>query len=491
MSIRKMSVRKMMLAILLIIAMTLPQATFAATNSGTEAKNTKTENTLQAKAKKGWVMEGGKLRYYLNSSKYVKKSWKEIKKKWFYFDKKGFVVTGWQKIGGKIYYLNETGAAGFQGEMLTGWQKIGKKIYYFEKSGEVITGWKKLNGKSYYFKKSSKLSTAGTMLTGWRKIGGKVYYLSKAAGIKKKGSMLTGWKKISNDRFYFNSDGMLQKGWLNLKGAWYYLKPTGEYGDLGKRLTGWQKVNGKKYYMSPETGKMVTGWNVIDGKDCYFSSSGAYEPNKKKAKKLIAIDAGHQKKGDSSTEPIGPGSSIKKPKVSSGTYGPWSKLNEYELNLIVAKKLEKELIKRGYTVYMIRTTHDVNISNSQRAKNAANAGADILVRIHANGDSSSSVYGALTMAPGTDNTFLTKANITNSRRLSSEIINAFCKSTGAYNRGVQSHNDMSGINWSTIPVTIVEMGFMTNKVDDTNMANAVYQDNMVKGMANGIDNYYK
>lgn len=206
--------------------------------------------------------------------------------------------------------------------------------------------------------------------------------------------------------------------------------------------------------------------------------------------KVIVIDAGHQTRAMSATEPIGPGSSQRKAKVTGGASGCVTHLPEYKLNLQVAKKLQKELVKRGYKVIMVRTKNNVRMSNVQRAKVANKYNADAFIRIHANSAGNSSVKGALTIAPASSNRYMTKANRKASQKLSKKVLTAMCKTTGAKNRGVMYTNTMTGINWCKVPVTIVEMGFMSNPSEDRKMAKASYQQKIVKGIANGIDNFF-
>ena len=206
--------------------------------------------------------------------------------------------------------------------------------------------------------------------------------------------------------------------------------------------------------------------------------------------KVIVIDAGHQTRAMSATEPIGPGSSQRKAKVTGGASGCVTHLPEYKLNLQVAKRLQKELLNRGYKVIMLRTKNNVRMSNVQRAKVANKYKADAFIRIHANSAGSSSVKGALTIAPASNNRYMTKANRKASQKLSKKVLKAMCKTTGAKNRGVMYTNSMTGINWCKVPVTIVEMGFMSNPSEDRKMAKASYQKKIVKGIADGIDNFF-
>ena len=207
-------------------------------------------------------------------------------------------------------------------------------------------------------------------------------------------------------------------------------------------------------------------------------------------KRLIVIDPGHQAEGNYDTEPLGPGADEQKAKVSSGTRGVETGLAEYELNLTVSALLRDILTARGYDVVLTHETAEVDISNIERAAMANELQADAFVRIHANGSEDPERHGALTICPTPENPYHPE-NYAPSRALSEAILDALCAETGALREQVWETDTMTGINHSEVPVTIVEMGYMSNREEDLLLSDPAYQQKLAAGIANGIDAFFE
>lgn len=186
------------------------------------------------------------------------------------------------------------------------------------------------------------------------------------------------------------------------------------------------------------------------------------------------------------SEPLGPGSGEYKAADASGTRGVSSGVAEYALTLTVSFQLKEELENRGYTVLMTRESNDVPVSCVQRAEVANTAGAAAFIRIHANGSENQSVQGAMTICTTPQSPFV-PGLYESSRSLSDCIIGRLCEATGCVSGGVWETDSMSGNNWSQVPATIVEMGYMTNPDEDMLMQTAEYQAKIVQGIADGVD----
>lgn len=197
----------------------------------------------------------------------------------------------------------------------------------------------------------------------------------------------------------------------------------------------------------------------------------------------IGIDPGHQARGNNEKETIAPNSKKTKPKVSSGTAGVKTRIPEYKTTLEISLKLRDALVEQGAEVYLTRETHDVNISNQERAKMMNALGVDLVLRIHCDGAENRSKHGIAL--------YCSKSNsiAAESYRACEAILPAVCAVTGAKNNGIISNDNYTGQNWSTVPCLMVECGFASNPEEDVLLNTEDYQWKLAEGMTQGIIDY--
>jgi len=235
----------------------------------------------------------------------------------------------------------------------------------------------------------------------------------------------------------------------------------------------------EKIVISEETIKENADRNTQDISDAATSSV---------AGKIIVVDAGHGINSYNKQEPIAPNSSETKIAFATGTSG--ANQTEEQLVLAVSLKLQEALEAKGAIVHMTRTTHNSDMTNVDRAEFANELNADISVKIHADGNNNSSVHGVSVLVPG--NQYISDSDVLNKSRAAGEhILSEFVKSTGAKNRGISVRNDLTGFNWTKVPIVLVEMGFMTNPDEDKLMGTEDYQNKMIGGIIAGLEFYFE
>lgn len=202
---------------------------------------------------------------------------------------------------------------------------------------------------------------------------------------------------------------------------------------------------------------------------------------------VIGLDPGHQRTGNSDLEPDRPGGSQMKKKVSSGTAGRYTGVPEYVVNLQVSLKLKKALESLGAQVVMTRETHDVDISNAERAMMMNRANVDCWLRIHANGNDNPEARGMFMLVPAVGSLAADDPGVQErSVALAGTLLQAAQSSTGAKSLGIKFRSDQTGFGWSEVPVCTFEMGHMTNKTEDSQLVTETYQKKIVQGLTEGF-----
>jgi N-acetylmuramoyl-L-alanine amidase len=195
---------------------------------------------------------------------------------------------------------------------------------------------------------------------------------------------------------------------------------------------------------------------------------------------LICLDPGHGTIPaiGRQTEPIGPGSSVRKIKDGGGAPG------EAPVALAIAQRTRALLQRDGYRVAMTRTGPTYAGGNIARARFCNVRHAALMIRIHADGSSDSSQHGVKTLVPAlrrgwTDDIYA------RSLRAGRDVQSAVVGATGAKNIGILFRSDLTGFNWADVPAILVETGFMTNPAEGRLLRSAAYQQKVARGLVAG------
>ena len=200
----------------------------------------------------------------------------------------------------------------------------------------------------------------------------------------------------------------------------------------------------------------------------------------------IVVDPGHDARSNPATEPIGPGSRRRKIKDGGGTHGVGTGTPEHVVNMQISLLLRDELRERGYCVVMTRTTSSGrSIGNVARARIANRAHAALFVRIHADGSTNRAQHGTSLLYPAFRRGW-TDDVLPESRTYARVIQRELVRTLGSRDNGTMSRSDLTGFNWSDVPVVLAEAGFLTNPREDRLLNTRAYRRKAAAGLAQGI-----
>ena len=411
----------------------------------------KPEAPKPVEKKQGWVKEGNAW-YFYYQGQVTKNAW--VGSYWLGADGK-MATSSWVDNG--RYYVGENGVwdknakkpeAPKPVEKKQGWVKEGNTWYYYENGTLARNKW---ISSTYWVGADGKMATSSWIDNGRYYVGANGAWVkdAKKPEAEKLAEKKQGWKNENNVWYYYNEDGTLARN-----------KWAGNYW-LGS------------------DGKMATNAWVDNGR-YYVGSNGAWVKDASKdknTKRSIFLDPGH---GGSD-----PGA------VSGG-------VREKDLTLSVYNKVSSKLASLGYTVLTSRNV-DKDVDLVERAEQANNANADMLLSIHFNAGGRGVARGIETYYYQSQADRVPKINKENhnnaerlerSRKLANKVQQNLLYQTGANDRGVKRAS-FTVLRETSIPSILVELGFIDNPEERNKIKTNEYQERLANGIVDGIVEYYK
>ena len=411
----------------------------------------KPEAVKPVEKKPGWVQEGNAW-YFYYQGQITKNAW--VGSYWLGADGK-MATSAWVDNG--RYYVGANGVwdknakkqeAPKPVEKKQGWVKEGNTWYYYENGTLARNKW---ISSTYWVGADGKMATSSWVDNGRYYVGANGAWVkdAKKPEAEKPAEKKQGWKNENNVWYYYNEDGTLARN-----------KWAGNYW-LGS------------------DGKMATNAWVDNGR-YYVDANGAWVKDASKdknTKRSIFLDPGH---GGSD-----PGA------VSGG-------VREKDLTLSVYNKVSSKLASLGYTVLTSRNV-DKDVDLVERAEQANNVNADMLLSIHFNAGGRGVARGIETYYYQSQADRVPKINKENhnnaerlerSRKLANKVQQNLLYQTGANDRGVKRAS-FTVLRETSIPSILVELGFIDNPEERNKIKTNEYQERLANGIVDGIVEYYK
>ena len=163
---------------------------------------------------------------------------------------------------------------------------------------------------------------------------------------------------------------------------------------------------------------------------------------------------------------------------------------EKDINLAIAKKVEKILRESGYTVYMTRTEDKALGDESGKSKKITDlknrvkmineAEPAVAVSIHQNSFSAGTSGAQVFYYTGSEQ----------GKKLAGILQQTVKEIIGDGNRRVEKANSSYYmLKKITCPFAIVECGFLSNPTEESLLRDEKYQQKMAKGICEGIENF--
>ena len=401
--------------------------------------------------------------------------------------KEEVIKNQWKQVGNHWYYYNE------QGIMLkhTFWNS-----YYFHKDGKMANQeWIYENNHWYYAKSSGSLA-----LNEWVSINQR-WYVFNAQGMM----LANQWK----DAYYLKPSGaMAENEWVfdPTYQSWFYLTSTGRYaqntwkGDYYLKSGGYMAKKEwiydssyQAWFYLDENGAYVTGSHLINGALHSFKGNGAWIKEIKEEKssnelpfaisnyqKVIFLDPGHGGK-DPGAQYLG--------------------LKEKDLTLQVSMQLKTKLESLGYKVIMSRSS-DIDVDFiTERSRMSNETNADMFISIHFNAtghglDSGEDGIQTYTYLPtGNIPSVINKkwhdnpTRLKYSYKLGSYIHQSVLATTQAKDAGLLAKS-FAVLRETNKPAVLLELGYMDDSKESQKIRTKEYQQKLVDGITQGIQQYY-